>query len=146
MAFGALKHRDVAEIHRMFKRFVSLVTGFAFSVGERAKIDGMGEPRDLYRSCGILRVIDYCVTDIAIVANNFAAITNVLSIMAAKTTRRVEVTDVVRVRCPVGSHLREEVSFKDSLRLGDCPFDRVIFLHVNLAVICLIETIENRGD
>jgi len=38
MAFDALKHRDVAEINRMFERLVSLVAGLALSIAEAAKI------------------------------------------------------------------------------------------------------------
>ena len=98
MALGALEHRNVTEIHWMFEWLVGLVTGLAFSAVEGAEIDGMLEACDLYRSCGILRVIDDCVTNIAVLANNFAAITDVLSVMTTKTTGRVKVADVIWVR------------------------------------------------
>lgn len=39
MAFHALKHRDVAEIYGMLKRFVRLVAGVAFAIGQAAEID-----------------------------------------------------------------------------------------------------------
>ena len=48
MAFDALKHRDVAEINGMFERLVSLVTAFALSIAEAAKIDRMLERAQLY--------------------------------------------------------------------------------------------------
>jgi len=41
MAFDALKHRDVAQINRMFERLVSLVTGLALAIAEATKIDRM---------------------------------------------------------------------------------------------------------
>jgi hypothetical protein len=50
MAFDALKHRNIAQVDRVFERFVSLMTGFAFSVAEAAKIYRMLERRQLYRS------------------------------------------------------------------------------------------------
>src|SRR5688572_32515106 len=96
MAFDALKHRYIAEIQRVFEWLVGLMTGLAFSIAESAKIHRVLESRDLYRGCGILRVIDDRVTDVAVVPNNLAAIANVLSIVTPETTRRVKVTDVVR--------------------------------------------------
>jgi|GEM_PF-6586350 len=54
MAFDALKHRYIAEIHRVFEWLVGFMTGLAFSIAEGAKIHRVLESRDLYRSCGIL--------------------------------------------------------------------------------------------
>jgi hypothetical protein len=50
MAFDALKHRDVAEIDRMFEWLVGLVTSLAFSVAQRAQIYGVLESGNLHRS------------------------------------------------------------------------------------------------
>ena len=86
MAFDALKHRDIAEIDRMFEWLVGLVTSLAFPVAKRAQIHRVFEPGDFCRSRRVLGVIDDRVTDVAVVANNFAAITDVVSIVTAKAT------------------------------------------------------------
>jgi hypothetical protein len=41
VAFDALKHRDVAEIDRVFERLVAFVTSLAFAIRESAEIDRM---------------------------------------------------------------------------------------------------------
>lgn len=39
MAFDALKHRDVAEIYRVFERLIGLVTGFALAIRQAAEVN-----------------------------------------------------------------------------------------------------------
>lgn len=85
MALYTLEHRDIAKIHWMLERLVGLVTRLALAIAEAAKINWMLERRDLYRSCGVRRVVDNGVTDVAIVPNNFTSITNMLAVMTAKT-------------------------------------------------------------
>jgi len=43
MAFDALKHRDVAEVDRVFERLVGFVAAFALAIRKRAEIDRMLE-------------------------------------------------------------------------------------------------------
>jgi hypothetical protein len=39
MAFDTMEHRDVAKINRIFERFVRLVTGFAFAIGQATEVN-----------------------------------------------------------------------------------------------------------
>ena len=41
MAFDALEHRNVAEVHRMLEGLIALVAELAFVIREPAEIDGM---------------------------------------------------------------------------------------------------------
>ena len=41
MAFNTLKHRYVAQVNRMFERFVSLVAALAFAVSQATEVDRM---------------------------------------------------------------------------------------------------------
>jgi hypothetical protein len=50
MAFDTLKHRNIAEIHRMLERLVRFVTRFALAFTETTKIHRVLERRKLYRS------------------------------------------------------------------------------------------------
>ena len=77
------------------------------------------------------------MADIAIVSNNFACVTDVFSVMAAKTTGRVEMTDVVWMSRPIRFHLRKEVGFEDSLSFADCTLNRIGFFGVELSVVGL---------
>lgn len=106
----------------------------------------MLEPGYFDRSCGISGVIDDGVTNIAIITNNFSAVANVLAVVTAKTARRIKMTDVIGVRRPIGSHLREEVSFEQALRFADGPCYFVAFLRVELCVIRFVEAVETGGD
>jgi hypothetical protein len=54
VAFYALKHRDVAKIHRVFERLVRLMTGVAFSVAECTEVYRMLEGPDFYGGGGVL--------------------------------------------------------------------------------------------
>jgi len=58
MAFGTLEHRNVAQVHRMFERFVSLMARVAFAIGQSAQIDWVYERSGLRilfrRSSGVV--------------------------------------------------------------------------------------------
>ena len=41
MAFDALEHRNVAEVHRMLEGLIALVAELAFVIRQPAEIDGM---------------------------------------------------------------------------------------------------------
>ena len=86
MAFGALKHRDVAEVNRVFEWLVSLVASLALSITEGAEVYRMLKRAQLDRRCRIGRIVDYCVTNVAVVSNHLAVITHVLAVVTTKTT------------------------------------------------------------
>ena len=86
------------------------------------------------------------MTDVAIVANHFSRVADVLAVMTTKTTGRVKMSDIVRMSGPVGLHLREKVGLEDALRFADCCFYRVSFLRVQLAVAGSVKTIQARCD
>ena len=81
------------------------------------------------------------MADIAIVSNNFACVTDVFSVMAAKTTGRVEMTDVVWVTRPIRFHLGEKVGFEDALRFTHRRANRTRFLGVELSVVGPVELV-----
>ena len=85
MALNTLERRDVPEIYGMFERFVGLMAGFAFAIGEAAEIDRMPERSDLRilsRLSG--RIKDDRVADIAIVTDNLTCIADVFAVVAAE--------------------------------------------------------------
>ena len=86
MAFDALKHRDVAEINRVFEWLVSLVACLALSVTEATKIYRMLKGADFYRGGRVGRIVDYGVTNVTVVSNHLAVITHVFAVMTTKTT------------------------------------------------------------
>ena len=85
MALYALKHRDVAEIDRVFERLVRFVTRLALAIGEPAKIDGMLERRRLRPWRRSRRVRQNRMADIAIVSYDFSVLTVVLAVVTAET-------------------------------------------------------------
>ena len=116
MTLCALERGYVPKIYGMFERFVRLVAGFAFAISQGAEIHRMPERSGL----SVLgrwprRIEDDCVADVAIVLDNLASITDVFAVVAAETTGEVKMADIVGVGLPVGLHLREEVSLKNTL-------------------------------
>lgn len=86
------------------------------------------------------------MADVAVVPNYLPRVTHMLAIVTTKTTRRIEVSDVVQVSGPIRLHLREKVSLENTLRLSDRCFDLVCFLRVELTVVGAIKTIETGCD
>jgi hypothetical protein len=82
------------------------------------------------------------MTDVAVIANHFSRVTDVVAIMTTKTSGRVEVSDIVRVSGPVRFHFREKVGLEDALCFGNRGFDRVGFLRVQLAVVGPVKSVE----
>ena len=86
MALDALKHRNVAEVHRMLKGLVRLVAKLAFVIRKASEInwmlEGSGSHILLGRSSGI---VDHRVADVAIIPDHFAAVANVFAVMTAET-------------------------------------------------------------
>ena len=82
VTLSALKWRDVAEVHRVFEWFIRLVARLTFAVGHAPKIDRVLERTHLHilrhRS---RRVVQNRMTDVAVVANHLAGITNMLAIV-----------------------------------------------------------------
>ena len=85
MAFDALKHRDVAEIERVFERLVAFVTRLAFAIREATEIDRMLYRRRDRNRCGPRGIGKHRVTDVAVVANHLPRVTHVLAIVTTKT-------------------------------------------------------------
>ena len=63
------------------------------------------------------------MADSAIVADHFARVADVLAIVTAKTPREIKMTDIVRMRLPIGLHFRKKIGAKDSLDFGNRTFD-----------------------
>ncbi len=85
MAFNTLEHGNIAEINRMFERFVCLVAGFAFAISETAEVDRVLNGQSLDGRSGTGRVRQNGVTDVAIPGNHFAAAANVFTIVTPET-------------------------------------------------------------
>ena len=144
MTLHTLKHRNIAEIHRMLKRLVCLVAEFTLVfIGEPAKVNrmlkGPGSGICFHRPGG---VVENLMTNVAIVADDFAAIAHVLAVMTTETTGGIEMSDVVRMRLPVCFHLGEEVCFKDALNLFNARLHRVILIGIEIGVVGPIELIQ----
>lgn len=143
VTFYALERRYVPKIYGMFERFIGLVAGFAFAIGQSAKIHWMAERSGL----SILgrwpgRIEDNRVADVAIVSDNLAGITHVFSVVAAEASREMKMPDIVGVGRPVSLHLREEVCLKDTLGFRDRAFNRRLPLHINIRVVGLVKLIQ----
>jgi hypothetical protein len=68
------------------------------------------------------------VADVAIVSNYLSRVADVLAIVTTKASGRIEMSDIVRMRGPIGFHLGKEIGLKDALRLADRSFNRFCFL------------------
>ncbi len=55
-------------------------------------------------------------------------------------------TDVVRVSLPVGPHLGEKVSAKDSLELSGCRFDVIASTGPQVRIVLRVKLFEPRRD
>jgi len=84
MTFNALKHRDIAKIHRVFERLVRFVAGFAFAVGKAAQIDRVLNGQSLENGRWTGGVRQNRVTDVAVVGNDFPGATDMLAIVTAE--------------------------------------------------------------
>jgi hypothetical protein len=119
MALGTLKHRDISEIERVLEWPVGLMTTLALPVCQRTQIDRVFERAGgdrLFRGRG---VVNDGVTNIAVITDHLSSVAYVLSIMTTEAAREIEMTDIVRVRLPVGFHLRKEIGAEYSLYLRD---------------------------
>ncbi len=140
MAHGTLKLRYVAQIDRMLERLVRFVARTAAAVCQSPKIDGMFEWSRLY----ILysrpgRVVNHSVTNVTVVSNDFARLTDVLTVMTAEAALRIDMAGIVWMSLPIGPHLGEEVVLKDALQFFDRLFDRVLSLGKDLGMICPVK-------
>ena len=86
MALDALKHRDIAKVHRMLKGLVRLMAKLAFVIGKPSEInrmlEGSGSHILLGWSSGI---VDHRVADVAVISNHLAAAADVFTVMTAET-------------------------------------------------------------
>src|SRR5262250_1187550 len=92
------------------------------------------------------RIVDHRVTDVAVVADDLAAVADVLAVVTAEATGKVKMSNVVRMRLPVGLHLRKEISLENALNFGDSGVDRWSFVRVNVRVVRAIEIIQAGCD
>ena len=127
----------------MLERFVRLVALLALLHGETAEVNRMLERTGFgiafHRPGG---VVENLMTNVAVVADDFAAIADVLAVMTTKTTGRIEMSNVVRMRLPVCFHLREKVRLKNALNLFDARLDRLVLTCIEIGVIGPIELIQ----
>jgi hypothetical protein len=86
------------------------------------------------------------VTDVAVVSNDLSVIAHMFAIVTAKTTREIEVPNVIRVRLPIYLHLGKDVGLKDSLQLCGCALNRIAPLRVQVRIVVAIEVIDMAGD
>ena len=128
MTFNALEHRDVAEVHWMLERLVRFMAIVTFVIGERPQINRMDEWSGLHRRRRIHRVIDHRVTDVAVVRDHLSVVTHVFTVMTTKAAGEIKMPDVIRMRLPIGFHLREKVSLENSLHFSDSALNRRAFL------------------
>lgn len=147
VAICATESRDVAQIQRVFEWAVGLVARGALPGVAVAEVDRVLKLAVLY--CD--RFPSEClfgryVTDVAFVANNLSVFTEMLAVVAAKTTLSVEVADVVRMRAPVGFHLGKKVCLIDALDLGDGGRDRFGFGCVKLRIGRFVIIRDRFGD
>ena len=104
----------------MYECSIAGVTAGTRPVSSIAEVNGMFEfPLRVCDCLAFEGLIESRMTDVAIVAYNFAGGACVLAVMTAKTSLPVKVSDVIRMRAPVGSHFREEISRERSLQLSD---------------------------
>src|ERR1044072_3321794 len=105
MALDALKRRDITQIHRVLERLVWLMARLTFAICQPAEIDRMLKRLRFDRGGGIGGVGQNGVTDVAVVADHLACVTDVLSVMTPETSGEIEVADVIRMRPPISLHL-----------------------------------------
>jgi len=86
MAFNALKHRNIAQVHGMFEWLVGFMASFAFSICQAAQVDRVLNGQRLENCCRSSRVRQNGVTNRAIVGNHLAGIANVLTSVTTETT------------------------------------------------------------
>ena len=86
MTLNTLEHRDVAQVDRVLEGLVGLMTSLTFAIGQGTQIDRVLIRPELYRRGGICRIVNDCVTDIAVVANYLPFLANVIAIMATETS------------------------------------------------------------
>jgi hypothetical protein len=146
MALDALKHRDITQVDWVPERFVRLVAALAFAIREASEINRMLIGAELHRSRGIGGVVNHRVADIAIVADDLARVTNVLTVMTTKTATEVQMADVIRMSLPVGPHFREKIGSKEPLQLGDRCFHVRASFRMHVRVVLRVKLLETRRD
>jgi hypothetical protein len=129
MTLNALKHRNVAQVHRMLEGLIRFMAFLALLVSETAQVNWMLERAGLgilfHRPC---RVINNWMANVAVVSNAFAVVANVLAIVTTEAPRRIKMTDVVGMRLPIRLHFWEEVSLKDALNLFRAGLYRIVLV------------------
>jgi hypothetical protein len=86
MALNTLKHRNIAEVDRMFERLVSLVARFAFAIRQAAEIHRVLNRQSLDHRFRARGVRQDRVTDITVLWNHLAGVANVFAVVATKTS------------------------------------------------------------
>ena len=116
VTLGALEARDVSQVDWMFEWLIGFVATLAFAIREGAQVNGMFEGSGLeilFRRRH--RIVDHCVANIAIVANQFARVADMLAIVASEASRKIKMADIIRMRLPVSLHFRKKIVLKDTL-------------------------------
>ena len=90
MTFYALKHGNISQVNRVFEWFISFVTCVAFATFESAEVDRMLEGASLHIPLRRRRrVVNHGVADAAIVGDDFAAVTDMLTIVTTEAAREI---------------------------------------------------------
>ena len=66
------------------------------------------------------------MADVAVARDDLSRVADVLAIMAAEAPGEIHVAYIIRMRLPIGLHLREKVRLEDSLDLCDCVSYRLL--------------------
>ncbi len=113
MAVGALELRYVAQVNRVLEAPVALVTGGAVELALAAQRHCVPE-RAVRRRRGDspFGLIQHRVADSAVLADHAPRVAGELAVVTAEAPLEVEVADVVRMRLPVGLHLREGIGLE----------------------------------
>ena len=127
----------------MLKWFVCLVTELAFVISKPSEINRMLKcfrPHIFFGRAS--RIVDDRVADVAIIPDHFAGIANVLTVMTAETSRRIKMTDIIRMSLPIRFHLREKIRLEDALDLFDAGPNGFILAGINIYIVGSIELIQ----
>lgn len=131
----------------MFEWSTRFMARVAFAISEPSQIDGV--PKGSSRNVLVRRtsgIVDHCMADIAIVANDFSCTAYMVAVMTTETTGSIEMPDVVRMRLPIGPHLGKEIGLKDTLDLSHGAVNKRLFLRVHIGIVCPVKILDTSGD
>src|SRR4030095_4536804 len=146
MALNTLEHGNITQINWMFERLVWPVASLAFAIGKTSQIDGVLKGTQLHRGSRIGRVVDHCMTDVTIVSHHLSAVADVFIVVAAKTSGKIKMSNIIGMCFPICLHLWEKIGPKDALDLARCGLYCIALAAINLRIVLRIELIESSSN